>query len=236
MQDALQNFVRYGRIFLDETGRLGQRDLGLAVPSAKIELVFKFNYHALDSVHSADDPIVKQVYDKIDSTDDYKKCRDIVQEFYSTHIQRSYLELNIPDIGNCRIMCSGKLGGEIGKCIAKTFGRSGLQAGRRVSKQMVAALASLQTIVKNGTASAFVQSNHKKNDTSMYSRIFNVVKGRFPFSAIFTIKKGSNGEISSYHLNTEGNYSFKVAMVEYLENVVQTDSGISFTGSIKTLL
>lgn len=227
MQDALLQYVRMGRIQLDGVARSGERAI------ATVALLFKFDDKAFDSVEKVEKTIVNKALDAIDGAGTPKECRKVICEFYSQHIQRMTLDIEISGVGVCRLTLSARLNDEIGKCVSKTAGKFGLQTSKRVAKRMIVALALLQDIVREGTTAAFVKSNHKQDDGSTYSRTFSVMSGRFPCSVIFTVKKGKNGEMMPYHLNPEGNYSFKIALKEYLEAVAMQGDKIKIEGQIK---
>ncbi len=200
---------------------------------ATVKMKFSFSGVTLDGLNDVANSVLEDAFRKIDAAPDLKSCQMAMRDFYKANVQQKGIMVSLQGVGNCQIIPSAKLRGEIENCVSNTTGQSGLQTAKKVAKRLLAALVAMQEIVAKGTASAFVKSDHKLNDKATYSRVFHVMPGRFPCSVLFTIKKSETGEYVPYHLNAEGSSSFERAFVEYLNSMRVVGDEVEVEGEIR---
>ena len=229
MQDALQNYVRYGRIFLDSV-TLPEREI-------HYEINFRFANEYFDSVaESETTAFEKAAISALEKAETAKDMRKVLETFYTRIYQGTPIKIQIPNVGQLTLICSKTLKGEMGKCLSATVGAFGIEAGRLLARRLLVALGSLQDISAKGVSTMFVPSDHRSDTKNTFARVFrtNVGKDYVRFSVIFTVKRNVLGNALPYHLNPEGSSTYQRAYTQYLISLKQTGNEIVFSGHIKT--
>ena len=228
MQDALQNFVRYGRIFLDSTNS-SEREI-------HYEISFKFTSELFDSVAESEATAFwKAAVSALEKAETAKDMRKVLETFYTKIYQGTPIKVQIPKVGQLTLVCSKALKGEMGKCLSATTGAFGIEAGRLLAKRLLVSLGSLRDISAKGVATVFMPSDHRDDVKNTFARVLRTTVGNdfVRFSVIFTVKRNILGNVLPYHLNPEGSSTYQRAYTQYLTALKQTGNVIVFSGQIK---